>query len=68
MSSNHKYFLMSMFVSSLILLFFMGIEIAEYNMRKMIIDDDISFFEYDISSDRKSIGFILFGNFIKLFF
>ncbi len=68
MSSNHKYFLMSMFISSLILLFFMGIEIAEYNMRKMIIDDNMPFFEYDISSDRKSIGFMLFGNFIKLFF
>lgn len=68
MSSNHKYFLMSMFVSSLILLLFMGIEIAEYNMRNMIIEDDIPFFEYDISSDRKSIGFMLFGNFIKLFF
>ena len=64
----NKYFLMSMFFSGLLVVFIIGLEYAEYNMRDIIFDDGIPFFEYDLSSNKKFINFIFMGNVIKIRF
>ena len=59
---------MPMLFSGLLVILVIGIELAEYNMRDVIFDDGIPFFEYNLSSNNKFINFIFMGNFIKIRF
>lgn len=64
----NKYFIMPMIFSGLLVILVIGIEFAEYNMRDIIFDDGVPFFEYNLSSNNKFINFIFMGNFIKIRF
>ena len=59
---------MPMIFSGLLVILVIGIEFAEYNMRDIIFDDGVPFFEYNLSSNNKFINFIFMGNFIKIRF
>ena len=64
----NKYFVMPMIFSGLLVILVIGIEFAEYNMRDIIFDDGVPFFEYNLSSNDKFINFIFMGNFVKIRF
>ena len=64
----NKYFVMPMIFSGLLVILVIGIEFAEYNMRDIIFDDGVPFFEYNLSSNDKFINFIFMGNFVNIRF
>lgn len=66
--NNLKYFFISMAVSEIILVSFLGLIIAEHNIRYIILGSEEALFEYDISSAHKSITFVFMGEVFEIDF
>jgi len=64
--NNLKYFFVSMIVSEIFLMLFLGLIIAEHNIRYIILGSEDSFFTNSISTAREISEFIFMRTKIKL--
>lgn len=66
--NNLRYFFISMIISEIFLMLFLGLIVAEHNIRYIILGSEEAFFECNIFSAQKNIKFIFMGQMIKLDF
>ena len=64
--NNLKYFFVSMIVSEIFLMLFLGLIIAEHNIRYIILGSEGSFFTNSMSTEREISEFIFMRTKIKL--